>query len=329
VVGANGAGKTNLLEALHVGTQGFSLRTHREARVVRFGADAARVAVSGHLVAGRPFETEVMLDGAGRKRLWLDGAQLTSSDDLRKRFPVLAFTPDRLAIVKGGPALRRAYLDRMLGRLFPARADLPSTYGRALAQRNASLRRVAGGLSSREALMPWNEALARAGSELDATRAEAISALSEPFERTAETLGLPGARLGYSFRGLTVGDLEKSLERDLERGTTRIGPHLRDVKVAAGGRDLRQFGSQGEQRIAVLSLVLGEARLVAERRGEPPLVLLDDVLSELDDRRREALLSEVPTGFQTIVTVTTLRSLPSSVRPALVVDVAPGRALAR
>jgi DNA replication and repair protein RecF len=329
VIGANGAGKTNLLEALHVGTQGFSPRTRREARVVRFGADGAHVAAGGTLATGRRFEAEVSLDARGRKRISLDGAQLSGADELRRRFPVLVFTPDRLAVVKGGPVVRRAYLDRTLGRPMPARALLPPTYARALAQRNAALRRVAEGVSSREALGPWDETLARTGSELDAARGEAVAALAEPFERAAEALGLLGAKLRYAACELTAADLERRLAQDLERRTTGEGPHLRDLEIAAGERELRMFGSQGEQRIAVLALVLAEARLIGGQLGEPPLLLLDDVLSELDDRRREALVREVPDSCQTVLTATTLRSLPSAVRPALVVDVVPGEAIAR
>jgi DNA replication and repair protein RecF len=314
---------------VHVGTQGFSPRTRRETRTIRFGADGATVSVDGIATGERRFRATVTIRPGQSKRVTLDGAALASPDELRRRFPVLAFTPDRLAVVKGGPLVRRAYLDRVLGRLLPARAGVPADYGRALAQRNAALRRVAGGVSSPAAVAPWTESLAALGTELDAARAETVEALSEAFASAAGLLGLDGASLGYDARGLAVAELEERLDRDLARGTTGAGPHLRDLAVRADDRDLRAFGSQGEQRIAVLALLLAEARVIGDRRGEPPLLLLDDVLSELDDRRRGVLLEGVPAGCQTLVTATTLRSLPPGVEPELVVDVTLGRAAVR
>jgi len=329
IVGPNGAGKTNLLEAVHVGTQGFSPRTRRDARAVRFGAQAATVCIGGTAAGGRRFRTEVRIQPGHAKRIVLDGAALGSADELRRRFPVLAFTPDRLIVVKGGPIVRRAYLDRVLGRVLPARAELPGEYGRALAQRNTALRRAAAGLSSRAAVAPWTETLAVLGTELDAARAETVRLLEEAFAGSASALGLDEAALGYEAHGLTAAELEERLDRDLARGTTGAGPHLRELMIRAGVRDLRVFGSQGEQRIAVLALLLAEARVIGDRNGDTAVLLLDDVLSELDDRRRGALLASVPAGCQTLVTATTLRSLPPGLAPDLVVDVVPGGATAR
>ena len=330
IVGPNGAGKTNLLDAVHFGTQGFSLRTRRDARVVRLGAVAARVAAKGSLASGLQFSTTVTVEPGDGKRIVLNGAALTSADDLRKEFPVLVFTPDRLAVVKGGPAVRRSYLDRMIGRVLPSRAALPGGYGQALAQRNAALRRVKLGLSGRTAIGPWSETLSRLGNELEDARAQLVAALAPHFAAHADALGLPGAALGYEAAHLSVADLERRLDQDIARAATGVGPHLRDVAVTAGNRELRAYGSQGEQRLVVLALLLGEAELLVQLRGEPALLLLDDVLSELDDRRRRALLRALPSGCQTLVTATALRSLPDDMgAPSLVVDVAPGRASPR
>jgi DNA replication and repair protein RecF len=324
VTGPNGVGKTNLLEAIHVGAQGFSPRTRAEPRLVRFGEAAARVRLAGE-EARTPFETEIELEPSSPKRIRLNGALLAGGDELRLRLSALVFTPDRLAVVKGGPIVRRAYLDRMLGRLFPARANLPPEYGRAVAQRNAALRRVRAGESSPDVVHPWTEQVARLGSELDQGRAELASALEPAFTAHAAALGLAEAELAYREEGLTAEALEARFDRDVERGTTGLGPHLRDAAITAGGRDLRAFGSQGEQRTAVLSLVLAEAELLADRRGEPPLLLLDDVFSELDSTRAEALVGRLPRGGQTVVTAT---ELPSVVNPDLVVGVTPGKAVA-
>jgi DNA replication and repair protein RecF len=329
IVGSNGAGKTNLLEGVHMGTQGFSPRTHRDARAIRFGAAGARIEVEGMSPEAVCFRSEVTITTGGTKRISIDGADTPGPEALRRRFPVLAFTPDRLAIVKGGPVVRRAYLDRTLGRLFPARADLPGEYSRALAQRNAALRRTRERLSTRDALAPWTDALVTLGAALEHARRRAVADLDTPFAHIAAALGLENAALRYTGQGITRELLASRLERDVERGTTSAGPHLDDLAIMASGRDLRAFGSQGEQRLAVLSLLLAEARVFEARSGEAPLLLLDDVLSELDDARRVALTGGVPESCQTLVTATSLRSLPPGVEPAVIVDVAAGRASRR
>ena len=187
VTGPNGAGKTNLLESLHVGTQGFSPRTRADAQLVRFGRDAARVALRGER-AGAPVELEVTLELGSGKRASLNGARLRAAEQLRGEVTTLVFTPDRLVVVKGGPAARRAYFDRALGRLSPARAGLSAEYGASVGQRNAALRRVAQGLSSRDALAPWNEQVSRLGAELVHGRAETVAQLRPRFRERAEEL---------------------------------------------------------------------------------------------------------------------------------------------
>jgi DNA replication and repair protein RecF len=238
--------------------------------------------------------------------------------------------PDRLAVVKGGPLVRRRFFDRMLGRLFPADAQLPLEYGRALAQRNHALRRARAGLSTRAAVAPWTRSVAELGSELERARDETVALLAPRFTMAAERLGLSRAVLEYERREVSVDELESRYDGDLARGGTSIGPHLRDVRIIAADRDLRSFGSQGEQRAAVLALLLAEAGLLAERRGTPPLLLLDDVLSEFDEERRAALLSSLPARAQTVLTATSPRALPDELGdPALVVAVTPGAARAR
>jgi DNA replication and repair protein RecF len=327
VVGPNGAGKTNLLEALHVGTQGFSPRTRSDAQLIRFGDEAARIALEGERAPGVPVALEVTLRAGQGKRGTLNGAPLRAAEQLRSEVSTLVFTPDRLAVVKGSPAVRRAYLDRALGRVRPARAELPVRYAAAVGQRNAALRRVSLGLSSRASVAPWTEQVATLGGELVAARTEALAALAPAFAARAGELGLGAASLRYEGEPPTVALLEGRLERDLERGATGLGPHLDDVSILAGDRDLRRFGSQGEQRLAVLSLLLAEADAILERRGTPPLLLLDDVLSELDPGRRTTLASQVGALGQTVITATTTDAMPLD--PDLVVEVTPGEARAR
>ena len=321
--GPNGAGKTNLLEALHLGTQGFSPRARRDAQMIRFDANAARIALEGSRVANA-FETDTVLTRGESRTMKLNGERLDSAERLRHELTTLVFTPDRLAVVKGAPATRRAYIDRVLGRLLAARAKVPSEYASAVGQRNAALRRIRVGQSTRDALSPWTERVARLGEELVRGRIETVELLAPTFADLAQALGLDGAALRYEGTPPTVAELESRLGADIERGVTGAGPHLHDVRIEAGGRDLRVFGSQGEQRVAVLSLVLAEAEVLRERLGASPLVLLDDVLSELDGSRRQALAELVTRNAQTVVTATAEAALP--VAPEQSVAVTPGHA---
>jgi DNA replication and repair protein RecF len=319
VTGPNGAGKTNLLESLHVGTQGFSPRTRVDAQLVRFGHEAARIGLRGDR-AGVPLDLEVTLELGTGKRATVNGARLRAAEQLRAEVTTLVFTPDRLVVVKGGPAARRAYFDRALGRIAPSRAGLSAEYGAAVGQRNAALRRVAQGVSTREALEPWNEAVSRLGGDLVAGRHETVEALQPQFAERAGELGLADARLRYDGEPPTREQLASWVDRDLERGTTGLGPHLDDVGVLSGDRDLRAFGSQGEQRLAVLGLLLAEADLLADRRGTRPLLLLDDVLSELDSGRRQILADRLRAGGQTLLTSASRNALPGE--PAQTLEVA-------
>ena len=321
VTGPNGAGKTNLLEAVHVATQGVSFRTRQDAQLVRRGATEGRARVAGRQreVA---VETEVSLSVREPKRIRVNGAAVGSAEELRARVHALVFTPDRLAVVKGGPAVRRAYFDRVLARALPARASVPTAYGAALGQRNAALRRVAAGLSDPSALEPWTEQVVALAAELVEARSRVLALLSAPFAERAAELGLEDAVLAYAADPPSRIALDDRLSRDLERGTTGLGPHLDEIRILSAGRDLRTFGSQGEQRMTVLSLLLAEAELLGARGAVPPLLLLDDALSELDADRRRLLSARLGTSGQTLVTATGAEALPLA--PAQLLAVTPG-----
>jgi DNA replication and repair protein RecF len=314
-------GKTNLLEAAHVATQGFSPRTRHDSQVVRFGAEGARAAVSGRR-GESSLELEVTLRRGEGKRAKLNGAPLRAAEQLRGLVSTLVFTPDRLGVVKGPPAARRAYFDRVLGRFASARAPLPTEYGAAVAQRNAALRRAGAGVSGRDAIEPWSERVAALGADLVAARLETLALLELPFGARADELGLGEVSFRYDGEPPTAEGLAAVLDRDLERGATSLGPHLHDVVISAAGRDLRSFGSQGEQRLALLALLLAEAETIADRSGVPPLLLLDDVLSELDPGRRRILAARVRSAGQSLVTATDAAMLPAT--PDQVLEVMPG-----
>jgi DNA replication and repair protein RecF len=324
VIGANGVGKTNLLEATHVATQGFSPRTRTDTQVIRFGAEGARAAIVGRR-GEVGLELEVTVRRGEGKRAKLNGAPLRVAEQLRSTVSTLVFTPDRLGVVKGPPAARRAYFDRVLGRFAPARAPLPAEYGAAVAQRNAALRRASAGMSGRDAIEPWSERVATLGAELVAARLETLDLLEPAFAERAAELRLGDVALRYEGEPPTLEALTAVLDRDLDRGITSLGPHLDDIVLSAGGRDLRNFGSQGEQRLALLALLLAEAETIADRTGVPPLLLLDDVLSELDPERRRILAARVRSAGQALVTATDAAMLPAD--PDQLLEVSPGAVL--
>ena len=316
VVGPNGAGKTNLLEAVYFGCAGASPRTSNERELVRRGAALARVVVETR----DDDETHLLEAGfqpGEAKHLRVDGHAVPSFATLEVRPLLSVFLPERLELVKGAPAGRRAHVDQVVAALWPARAATRSAYSRALAQRNALVGRIRAGASGPGALDAWDAELAREGIALMENRGEAVEGLREPFARLAEQLGLPGpASLRYRPRskasdaaGLAA-ELAERRSADLERGFTAHGPHRDELVLELDGAPLRAYGSQGQQRAALLALLFAERELLAERRDRPPLMLLDDVMSELDSERRELLADLLRSGGQAIVTATEAEHVP-------------------
>ncbi len=227
--------------------------------------------------------------------------------------------PDRLELVKGPPSLRRAHLDQVVAAVWPARAGTRLEYARVLAQRNALLGRIRGGRASQATLAAWDGELARHAVTLSADRAEAVALLAEPFARRAATLGCVG-ELALEYRPRSraadeeafVAELRERLGQDLERGFSGHGPHRDELAIQREGRELRVYGSQGEQRLALLALLLAERAVLAEQRRRTPLMLLDDVMSELDAERRDLLAGELSAGGQSLIATTDLAHVPGA-----------------
>ena len=316
VAGPNGAGKTNLLEALFFACTARSPRTANERELVRKGTDVARVAVDTECDDGR-HRLEVGFEPGEAKRLRVDGRAVDSFAHLAERPLVSVFLPERLELVKGPPSGRRAHLDRLIAALWPARATTRSAYSRTLAQRNALLARVRSGAAGSSGLEAWDLELARQGSRLMADRREATEGLVPRFARLGAALGLPAEpELRYRARarasdleGLAA-ELAERREADLERGFTTHGPHRDELVLSLGGLGLRAYGSQGQQRVALLALLFAERELLHDLRGQPPLMLLDDVMSELDAGRRELLAELLRAGGQAVVTATDADHIP-------------------
>ena len=207
------------------------------------------------------------------------------------------FLPDRLELVTGAPALRRAHLDQVVAALRPARAATRRAYAAALGQRNALVAAIRAGRAGRASLPAWDAELARHGVALMADRAAVVDDLRPRFAAHAELLGLAGdPEIAYRPRSKATtaeelaAELAERVESDLERGFTGHGPHRDDLALRRDGRELRAYGSRGQQRLGLLALLLAEREALAEARGAPPLMLLDDVMSELDAGRRARLV---------------------------------------
>ena len=318
IVGPNGAGKTNLLEALYCGCTGRSFRAAHEREMVRFGADSTRIVV--HCVApDGDHELTVAVVPGEPKRLRIDGAPTVSLTETAVRPLLTVFLPDRLELIKGPPALRRAHLDQLVAALWPARLATRRSYAQALAQRNALIGRIRSQGGGRASLETWDLQLAQHGITLMADRRAAVAAISEGFSRTAVELGLDGnAAVFYRPRSKAhspeelAAELRARVESDLERGFTGHGPHRDELALQRDGRELRTYGSQGQQRLALLALLLCEREAIARLRGALPVALLDDVMSELDHERRQALTRRLRSdGGQAVITTSELEHVPA------------------
>jgi DNA replication and repair protein RecF len=248
-----------------------------------------------------------------------DGAPVERLLDVEDRPLLSVFMPDRLELLKGPPGVRRAHLDQVVTAFWPARAGDRRAYARVLAQRNALLARIRSGGASRESISTWDLQLVRHALALRDGRARAAELLAEPFAEHAAQLGLNGeARLEYRPRmrageeEALLAELRERLDGDLQRGFSGHGPHRDELALLRDGRELRSYGSQGEQRLALLALLLAERAMLAAERDRMPLMLLDDVMSELDADRRELLARELTSGGQSVIATTDLAHVPGA-----------------
>jgi DNA replication and repair protein RecF len=331
VWGPNAAGKTSLLEAMVVLARGGSHRTTTDAELVRWGADVARI--EGRVSTD---EIEVALvrpgsaaAGSGaRKRIRVNGVARRAAG-LGEKLRVVLFAPEDMLLVVGSPSLRRAALDQLAATLVPGYAAALATYARALQQRNGLLRAIRDETAAREELRYWDQPFLDAGGTVVSARLQLLERLASPVaaahreiapeEGEAGPLGLEYLTNAPALPGETSRDalarrLVETAEKEVWNGTTVIGPHRDDLAFELAGRDLSAFASRGQQRTAILALKLAELDLVTEHDGRPPLLLLDDVFSELDPARRAHLVRRIAALPQAFVTTTTLEDLDPALR---------------
>jgi DNA replication and repair protein RecF len=306
IVGPNGVGKTNLLEALGLLATLKSFRGAPTESLIRRGAEAAIIRAEG-IRDDRDVLIELEL-GRRRSRAQVNRQRLQRARDLLGALRITVFAPDDLALIKEGPAVRRGYLDDVLVALDPAADSVLRDLERILKQRNALLRQSHGRLDEAglATLDVWDAKLDSTGTELTNRRETLVERLLPLIAESYEVLaGKPvpiGADYQRSWATERLGDaLSAERETDVRRGVTSVGPHRDELALSLDGLAARTEASQGEQRTMALALRLAGHLLVTERLGEPPLLLLDDVLSELDPDRSTALLDNLPTG-QTVIT---------------------------
>src|ERR671912_436449 len=317
VLGDNAQGKTNLLEAISFAATGSTPRTPNGGEVVRWGEDFARtemrVSLNGGTASGEERKVAVGYAPGQKKRITVDGVPASSLTNYAAGGAgarVVTFFPDDIRIVKGTPADRREFLDALLSSLRPAYARAAAQYAKAVQQRNQLLRRIRDGFSSERTLATWDRKVVDLGKTVLEGREAAVPVLEEHFKDSLRDLYSPEkAALRYSYSATLEGyseALREAHSADVERGTTSVGPHRDDFEVSLGGVKLTTFGSQGQQRLATLALKFAARDFVRGVVGEDPILLFDDVMSELDEQRREFLAGYFLESTQAVITTTNL-----------------------
>lgn len=345
VVGRNGQGKTNLLEAVYLLSALASYRVFTSAPMIRHGTDRAVVAGSG-LIRGRQSRVDVEVKRGGGVRARVNRVAMERHRHESAGFASVLFSPEDLQLAKGGPEERRRFLDHVSAGARPLAAVGRLEFERVLRQRNGALKASQVNPRAANSLDVWDDQFARASAALLRNRLQILSQIRPISQSHYRNLvfasgGEKAPKMVYRASWLqqdeTVDEkaseaeyvekissaVSESRAREVERGTSLVGPQRDDIEFSLGDEEVRTFSSQGEQRTLALALRLGERDLVTDARGEPPILLLDDVFSELDDLRRGQLGDLISIGGQTIATATGAEFLP--VDPSQILTVEDGK----
>ncbi len=298
IYGENAQGKTNILEAVFLFTGLKSFRSARDAELVSFGKELARLYADFETLS-RSQTAEIKI--SDRRRAVLNGVPLKSPTGLMSKFPAALFSPGFMSLIQNGPSERRKFIDSAICQINPSYAVLLSEYTKILKQRNAVLKDTESKKDVRLFLECLNEAFASLGDEIYAERMKYLGRL-HPFV-TDIYRGLSSGKEEIGFTYLRKGDktgeaafkdiLEAHLVADMSAGMTLTGPHRDDIDISINGVSARSFGSQGQKRSAAIALKLSEAEVIKDHIGEEPLILLDDVMSELDTGRQDYILNHI------------------------------------
>ena len=314
IYGENAQGKTNLLEALWLFCGGHSFRGAKESEMIGFDKSFFRLNMLFHS-GGREQSADIAF-GRDRKQIHLNGVERASSSYLTEVFSAVVFSPEHLTLIKRGPNIRRRFLDAAICQHRVRYASMLSKYTQILNQRNALLKDIYKHKELKETLSIWDDSLAIIGAQILKERFDYLKRLREPAKIFHRGISREKEKLDITYVSTEKAEEEDSIEvlrekmlaafrasrhEDYSTGYTSIGPHRDDLEIRINGISARRFASQGQQRSAVLSLKLSEAQLLFEKNEERPIILLDDVLSELDNARQDFLLNKVD-GYQVFVT---------------------------
>lgn len=316
-LGRNAQGKTNILEAIHFASLGLS-RAAKDTELIRWGAPSSVIRLAfARAGVSHGLAIELSADSR-RRRILLDGNAVRLRT-LVGRLTTVLFSPEDLFMFKGSPSVRRKFLDAVIAQSSPVYfADL-TTYNRLVEQRNTLLKKIREGLAAPNNLELWNEQLAQTAARVLTKRLDAVEKLNDVAREVQRKISAQTEELSvsYELRGLQSSNAPEDLSgwylenlrarnfTDVQRGATSLGPHLDDLQFFLNGRELRQYGSQGQIRTTTLALKLSELQLLKSAAGEYPVLLLDDVMSELDAERRAQLLTFLQReNIQTLITAT-------------------------
>lgn len=322
IIGSNAVGKTNILEAIYFLETGRSHRTSKYQELIKWNNEYSTIKASIKRL-DREIFIEASIAKESGKQLKINGVLRRATQAKSKPVLTVIFTPDHLKIVKESPEHRRAYIDEVLSKVKPDYAYWRQQYAKVMRQRNMLLKRVSVGKMKNDVIDYWDKQLVEAGLKILVARKNLLKNLEghagDAYERISE--GGNGLSLKYESQLLvedeSVSSLEekyfKELEKkrrvEIERGITLVGPHRDDIGIFVDDIDLRIFGSQGEQRSASLALKIAELEIVNDLVKDRPILLLDDVMSELDRARRKALLSQIGDDIQVMITSTNVEYL--------------------
>ena len=315
-IGNNAQGKTNLLESIYLNSMGRSFKNAKDKELIRFGEDFCRIR-SKIITNDDEQDTEIIITKEGRKEIKLNGIKAKKTSELLDRIYIIIFSPDDLKIVKEDPEKRRRFIDRELFLIRTGYYNDAANYKKALVQRNSLLKER---YIDDVMLDVWDRELAKYGVRIISKRRDFIKKIDEISREIHNIIsgGKEHLSLKYETNAEIPDDLEEAekvyldilkenRENDIHNRNTGKGPHRDDIKISADGIDLRKFGSQGQQRTAALSLKLSEIRIIEEETGEKPILLLDDVLSELDNERQTYLINSLGEN-QMFITTTDIMS---------------------
>lgn len=310
IYGSNAQGKTNLLEGIWLFTGGHSFRGAKDTELPRIDPETGKnlpgTALAMDFFSGEREQSAQLRIDSGRRSTDINGVKKDTGTALVGKVRAVIFSPEHMLLIKEGPARRRNYMDAALCQLKPAYASSLTVYRRALMQRNALLKDIAKSPQLTETLTAWDSRLAKLGAEVVLERgrflesvAPRISEIYRGISRGREDLTVrycPSVKSGGTREELEqefLQEFSRTLSSDMRMGFTSAGPHRDDLEIEINGVSARAYGSQGQQRSAVLAMKLAEAQILSELTGETPIVLLDDVMSELDRERQEYLLNNL------------------------------------